>query len=641
MQKSYLYILLIFITTAIYANDLTKEEKHYLIDNKIIKMCINQNWAPIEFKNPQNKHSGIVPDILKIIQKDIDVKFQEVPTNSWFESQQFLKEKKCDILPAAIKTKKREKYALFTEPYLHYKLAIITQNDKPLIYDIEDILGKSVSRKKGSGLISKLEHNYPNINIIKTKDYLEALHKVSSGEVYCTIATLPVASYYIHEFAINNLNVAGYTNMTYDLAIAIRDDKKILHSILNKALKNLSDDQIKKIHNKWEHVKEKDSLNYKIVLNISIIILIIIIFLIYKQFILKNAIKDYHELLDSTIEAIMLIKNGVVIDANKSALKIFKLNSMDELIGSNIFDHIPNESLDLVKKMTMIEYEDPYEIDLYNKEGEKFNALVKGSKLKNRNIRLTSIIDITQSKEQEKQLMEQSKLASMGEMIGNIAHQWRQPLNVISTTTSSVKIQKDLDILDDEFFYKSCNMINRNVKFLSNTINDFTNYIKDTRVKKEFNTNKMINSFLTLCDSIIVKNKITIILDTPNSYHVQGYKNELIQCLLNIFNNSVDAFKLNNIEKRYIFISIKKEYDNLIIVLKDNANGIPDNILNKVFEPYFTTKHQSQGTGLGLNMTYKLIVEGMNGQITVKSEEFIYDNYLFKGAVFKIVLPIK
>jgi PAS domain S-box-containing protein len=640
MKKSYLYILLIFITTSLYSNKLSVDERHYLVDNKTITMCINQNWAPIEFKNRQNKYSGIVPDILKILQKDLNVKFEEIKTNSWEQSQQFLKEKKCDILPAAIKTKSREKYALFTDSYLHYKLAIITQNDKPLIDNIENILDKSISRKKGSGLITQLKKRYPNIKIVQTKDYLEAIHKVSSGEVYCTIATLPVASYYIHEFAINNLNVAGYTNMTYDLSIAIRDDKPILHSILNKALKNISTNQIKSIHNKWEHSEKKDSLNYTVVLNLSIIILVVIIFLIYKQFILKNSIKDYHELLDSTIEALILIKDGVVIEANKSALKIFKLDSIDELIGSNIFEHIPAESIELVKKMTMTEYEEPYEIDLYDKEGKKFNALVKGCKLKNRNLRLTSIIDITKSKEQEKQLMEKSKLASMGEMIGNIAHQWRQPLNVISATTSSVKIQKELKILDDEFFYKSCNMITKNVMFLSNTIDDFTNYIKDNRVKKEFSTKTMINSFLTLCDSIIIKNNINIILDTPEDYHIQGYKNELMQCILNIFNNAVDAFNLHNIEKRYLFISIKKEEDNLVIIIKDNANGIPNNIIDKIFEPYFTTKNQSQGTGLGLNMTHQLIVEGMNGKISVKNEDYPYYDEIYKGVSFKIILPI-
>jgi len=377
------------------------------------------------------------------------------------------------------------------------------------------------------------------------------------------------------------------------------------------------------------------NIDYPLIIDFFIISFIII-FLLYKQYMLKNAIKDYHELLDSTIEALLLIKDGKIIDANKSAMKIFKLQSIDELLGSNIFDHIPDESIDIIKKMTMLEYEDPYEITLYDKEDRKFAALVKGSMLKNRNIRLTSIIDISQSKEKDKLLMEQSKLASMGEMIGNIAHQWRQPLHVISTTTSSVKLQKELNILDDKFFYKSCNMINKNVMFLSNTIDDFRNYMNDTRVKNEFTIENMINSFFTLCDSSISNNEIIIIKDIQNNLTVDGYKNELIQCMLNIFNNSVDALTQDNIKKKYIFVRIKKINEYINISIKDNANGIPEDIIDKIFEPYFTTKHKSRGTGLGLNMTYKLIVEGMNGDITVKNEKYSYNNESYTGANFTI-----
>ena len=375
--------------------------------------------------------------------------------------------------------------------------------------------------------------------------------------------------------------------------------------------------------------------DYPLVIYIFIISFIII-FLLYKQYMLKNHIKDYHELLDSTIEALLLIKDGKIIDANKSAMKIFKLESINELIGSMIFDHIPEESIDMVKKMTLLKYEDPYEIILYDKEDRKFTALVKGSVLKNRNVRLTSIIDISKSKEKDRLLMEQSKLASMGEMIGNIAHQWRQPLHVISTTTSSVKLQKELNILDDQFFYKSCDMINKNIMFLSNTIDDFRNYMNDTRVKNEFYIDNMINSFFTLCDSSVSNNEITIVKDIQNNLILDGYKNELIQCMLNVFNNSVDALIQNNIEKKYIFISVKKIDNYINISIKDNANGIPENIIDKIFEPYFTTKHQSRGTGLGLNMTYKLIVEGMNGNITVENEKYSYNGKIFTGARFNI-----
>jgi len=238
----------------------------------------------------------------------------------------------------------------------------------------------------------------------------------------------------------------------------------------------------------------------------------------------------------------------------------------------------------------------------------------------------------------EKRFLEQSKLASMGEMIGNIAHQWRQPLSIIGAASSSMELQKKLGILDDDIFYKSCNTINKNLKYLSQTIDDFRDFIKDDRIKQEFKIQDMIDSFLVLNESVISNHKINIILNIEENLIINSYKNELIQCLLNIFNNSIDAFSKKSIEEKYIFISIQKIKNSINISIKDNADGINKNIINKIFEPYFTTKHQSQGTGLGLHMTHKLITEGMNGNIEVKNETYNYHNKIYKGANFIITL---
>jgi signal transduction histidine kinase len=237
--------------------------------------------------------------------------------------------------------------------------------------------------------------------------------------------------------------------------------------------------------------------------------------------------------------------------------------------------------------------------------------------------------------------MEQSKLASMGEMIGNIAHQWRQPLSIIGTASSSMELQKKLNILEDDTFYKSCNTINKNLKYLSQTIDDFRDFIKDDRIKQEFQIQDMIDSFLILNDSIITNHNINIILDIENNLTINSYKNELIQCLLNIFNNSVYAFSKKHIKEKYIFINIKQYSNYIIITIKDNAMGIDNTIINKIFEPYFTTKHKSKGTGLGLHMTYKLITEGMNGNIEVKNDNYIYNNLSYKGSLFTIKIPFQ
>jgi signal transduction histidine kinase len=244
--------------------------------------------------------------------------------------------------------------------------------------------------------------------------------------------------------------------------------------------------------------------------------------------------------------------------------------------------------------------------------------------------------EIKKNSLQERKLFEQAKMASMGEMIGNIAHQWRQPLTVISMTSTGAKMQKEMDLLTDEMFSKDMETINDNVQYLSKTIDDFRNFTKGDRVKKVFNLKDDINSFLHLVEGSIKNYHINLVLDLNDTILINGYPNELIQCFINIFNNSKDALLEIPEENRFLFISTHLDKDNVIITFKDSAGGIPFNVLPKIFDPYFTTKHQSQGTGLGLHMTHQLIVDGMNGTIEAKNINYEYKNKKYKGAKFTI-----
>ena len=241
----------------------------------------------------------------------------------------------------------------------------------------------------------------------------------------------------------------------------------------------------------------------------------------------------------------------------------------------------------------------------------------------------------------DKLLFEQSKMVAMGEMIGNIAHQWRQPLSVISTAATGMKIEKEHGLLTDANLYKSCIAINNNAQYLSKTIDDFKNFIKGDRRKKIFNLKDNIKSFLNLVEGSIKSDDINMILDLQEDIKIDGYKNELTQCIINVFNNAKDVLIEKEIKNKLIFISTSIKDNKAIIKLKDNGGGIPQDIINKLFEPYFTTKHQSQGTGLGLHMTYNFIVDGMGGTIDANNIEFKYDGKNYSGAEFIVSLPMQ
>jgi len=229
-------------------------------------------------------------------------------------------------------------------------------------------------------------------------------------------------------------------------------------------------------------------------------------------------------------------------------------------------------------------------------------------------------------------------MISMGQMIENIAHQWRQPLSMISTVATGIKIQKEFGTLNDEEIIQNMELINKNAQYLSETINDFRNFIKGDRKIKNYDLSTTINNFLHIVESSIKKGNLNIILYLNDTIKINGYPNELIQCLINIFNNAKDAIEEVKQAKPLIFITTISENNTIKISIKDNAGGIPENIISKIYDPYFTTKHKSQGTGLGLHMTYKLIDEGMHGKIEAHNVEFQYENELYRGAEFVITL---
>lgn len=248
--------------------------------------------------------------------------------------------------------------------------------------------------------------------------------------------------------------------------------------------------------------------------------------------------------------------------------------------------------------------------------------------------------DALQNKENEKTIHEQERQASIGELIGNIAHHWRQPLSVISTGASGMKVQKEYGLLKDEDFYKICDTINENAQYLSNTINNFNNLIKKDTIQKSYNLSNDINTMLKLMKETFTEEDITVTLNVIDNIQIHGFEHEFAQCIINLINNSKDALSENQIRSKNIDISTLKNINGDIqIQIKDNGGGISEQIISKIFDPYFTTKHKAQGTGLGLHMAYKFIVQTMHGSINVKNITYTYKDISYPGTLFTITLP--
>lgn len=223
-------------------------------------------------------------------------------------------------------------------------------------------------------------------------------------------------------------------------------------------------------------------------------------------------------------------------------------------------------------------------------------------------------------KESREQLLaQQSKLASFGEMINMIAHQWRQPLTAISAAGINLKTKQALGELDDEKLDVTLDEILHYTQKMSATINDFLNFFKPSKEKEHFTISTAEKDTLELIGAQLISRGICIEHTTNCNVVVYGFKNELEQVLINIISNARDAFENSSEENKLINISCGVDDEYLLIEICDNAGGVEETIIDRLFEPYFTTKKNGQGTGIGLYMSKMIIQKSFDGDIYIKN----------------------
>ncbi|MDD6056476.1 MAG: HAMP domain-containing sensor histidine kinase [Helicobacteraceae bacterium] len=250
----------------------------------------------------------------------------------------------------------------------------------------------------------------------------------------------------------------------------------------------------------------------------------------------------------------------------------------------------------------------------------------KTKELQNLNNSLKATIDkeVLESRKKDQIMYQQARLASMGEMIGNIAHQWRQPLNALMLLIQAFKIKAHNGKLTQEFVDIQVNEGLKIAKKMSQTIEDFRNFFNTTSSKESFNLKENIKDSISLVDAFLKQNEISISVDCSDNLELVGFKSAFSQVLLNLIKNAEDVLKERNITPAKIKITAEATCDFVKILFMDNGGGIRLTDIQKIFEPYFTTKHKSVGTGIGLYMSKQIIEKQMQGSIEVRN--VCYDN---------------
>ncbi len=246
---------------------------------------------------------------------------------------------------------------------------------------------------------------------------------------------------------------------------------------------------------------------------------------------------------------------------------------------------------------------------------------------------------LLKNKEQTQLIKQQSRMAALGEMLANISHQWRQPLNAITVHLSSLKLKNELHMIKESDINETVDSVINYANCPSNTIDDFRNFLSNDSVKKDFSIQKSFEKAKNITSINLTNQQITLDILPCEELIFNGIKNELTQVFINILNNAKDVLIEQNLKHKVIKVAFYKKDSYIYITIQDNGGGVKEDIIDKIFDPYFTTKHQTQGTGIGLYMSSKIINEHFNGKIFVLNEEILIEDCKYIGAKFYILLP--
>ncbi|TFG47476.1 MAG: PAS domain S-box protein, partial [Candidatus Brocadiia bacterium] len=364
-----------------------------------------------------------------------------------------------------------------------------------------------------------------------------------------------------------------------------------------------------------------------------------------------------HKEVDTSYQALFLVANDAILlskglqylECNEKAVEMFGFPRA-EVMGMNMLDFSPEfqpngrESMEMARNIIDIAKageQQFFEWTFLRSDGTEFAAEVglKILRLDNQELTLSSIRDISKRVNAEKQLRQAQKMAAMGEMLGAIAHQWRQPLNTLSTYVASLQAAYHNDKINKDFVQKLTSEADAQIQFMSKTIDDFRHFFRPSKSKVPFDIVEAINSAVKLMQAQLKQSEIALRIkydDTRGPLVVYGYQSEFVHVLVNILANARDAIEdrllqETNAALRLIEIDVASHGNEVIIRVKDYGSGIPTHLLTKVFDPYFTTKATLSGAGIGLYMAKIIVEKEMNGVLSAKNTKV--------GAQFTIKLP--
>ena len=616
-------------------------------DNELYKNLSNNNYEKLDYKNisEQMKMYTDFKNIwIQIIDKD-GISTYRSWTDKKGDSLLFRKDLKKFIEDRKISTS--ISVGLFS---------MTIKARAPIVDNENNFLGAIEVIGHFNSIVNNLKENNIDSIVISDKKYKETL-KFPFSQIF-------IDDYYVANSNVNKNLVDYLTKNKIEKYLNI--DSYIIENDYLISKYNLYNEKNEQLGFILNFVKIKDidlqvvqSFKMQTIMILTIILIIIffsLLIYLYTDYLKQLKIQENKKqsILDSQQNIIVITDGTKLIEANQRLYDFFSdVKDLESFIKKykcicTSFINMEDEKY-LIEKLydgknwaeyALLNQDKNFRVAIKNRSEQIRHFSVNCSEMNDGKFIIATFTDITQeiiqmeeNKKKDRLVFQQSRITAITDTLKNIAHQWRQPLSVISTIASGMKLQKEMNILKDKDLFTSCDTILDNTNKLSNTIENFTNFFnKDDNINK-FSILEVIENIRKFMEHSFEGNNIKCFFTYDTDMILNCNQNDFSQAILNVLNNSIYALiNYQNINDRFIFI----EFKNNILQIKDSGNGIDENILPKVFEPYITTKHQTFGVGLGLYMINELFAKNMGYKIHIENINYTYQNKKYKGANFVI-----
>jgi two-component system sensor histidine kinase/response regulator len=638
---------------------LTDEERQWLAEHPVILAGADPAWPPMEYLGKDGEFTGMVADYIALVEQRLGIHIEMVRQASWSQALESIRERDISLLPAVASTPDREKYLLFTEPYLKLPAVIIVNDNTAGIDSVEDLVGKRVAVVKDYATHDYLKRGFTNLELVPVADIRNGLYAVSYGKVDAFIASIASASYFIEKYAIQNLKVAGESGFRYELGFASRRDWPILNQLLQKGIASIDEDERHNIYRKWIGLKPeawRPSREQLITVAVVLILLGLGATLFWNRQLrrmvesrtgeLRASEQKFKNLYASALVGLYrtTIDGSKILDANPTLYEQFGYESMQEFMDQfSVWDVYvePGKRETLLQMLREQGSVDNFEFLGRCRDGTVRSFLLSGTLYEEQGYLEGAILDITDRKKAEvdaKNAREAAEQASRAksDFLATMSHEMRTPMNAV-LGLSHLALQQDVSVQQRNYL----NSIQMAARSLLGVINDVLDLSKVEAGRLElerieFDLDQVLESTAVVAGHQAISKgldfAIHVCREVPHRFI--GDPQRLGQVLLNLTANAAKFTETGSVEIRVSVQDRRASRLCLGFEVRDTGMGMSEEQTQTIFDAFTqgdsSTTRRYGGTGLGLNIASQL-VDMMQGELTVRSAIGEGSTFLFNA----------